>query len=753
MKTPKVFLFLSAIVFSLFVALPGLVKADVLDTTPPVITAPADQSFATTTIPAFLNLVPATATDDTDSNPVITYSPLSFPLGTTQVIWTATDVSGNFSTTTSSVTVTNPAPVVQHITLTIRDGGATAYTGSVVLPDQSALNINIVPTNTTTPIAVSPRSVLGILETLQASTSTFQITELDYYSSYPPPSFYINCISIPAATSTPDCSDWTDVVNGSDPGVGIDRQLLNDGDVVYLFFKPHQTILSTNSVVSGQSFTATTEQYDYVSGTYKPLTGVIIGVGTPQTYPTPFTEIATSTVDSNGQALFTISTVGSFSVGIQDDYYFPAASITINSVGTGTGGGTSVSHTNLNIPQALSFISSSQSADGSFGSPIVTDWTAIAFVAADPGAAKTKLRTYLLTAQPAMFSVTDYERHAMALEAMGINPYTGTPVNYIAPIVSAFDGTQIGSPALDNDDIFALIALEHAGFNSSDLIIQKDAAFILSEQKPDGSWDETPDMTSAGIQAIGSLFDLPGVNGGLGQAAGYLASTEQADGSWNTIDSTSWVQTAINAIIEANTPGFNSETPWTSSKGFYPTDAIAASQQPDGGVTSPNRVWSTSYAVTAASGKSWVTLLQQFSKPAGTTGTGGGSSSGSVLGTSTPVSLPVITSTSTPTSTPVTATTTVPSLASTTIPTLQTVVPTTTSVTVTPKPKVYKHVKPKIIQHPPEVLGEATTTSQMISAPPQQDQSPPVPAQVNSDHPGFFTRVWHSVASFFGNLF
>ncbi|MFA5386536.1 MAG: immunoglobulin-like domain-containing protein [Candidatus Paceibacterota bacterium] len=86
----------------------GSFKATVQDTTAPIITAPADQTFEATgplTDPA--GLVKATATDIADANPVITYEPTSFPVGTTLVTWTATDGSNNSITTTSNVTITD----------------------------------------------------------------------------------------------------------------------------------------------------------------------------------------------------------------------------------------------------------------------------------------------------------------------------------------------------------------------------------------------------------------------------------------------------------------------------------------------------------------------------------------------------------------------------------------------------------------------------------------------------------------------
>src|SRR3989344_3638995 len=128
-----------------------------------------------------------------------------------------------------------------------------------------------------------------------------------------------------------------------------------------------------------------------------------------------------------------------------------------SSSGGGGGGGGGISHSQLNVATALSFLSSKQNTDGSFDSSgsLLTDWAAIAFASTNDSQEKTKLRNYLLVASPLFTSVTDYQRHAMALEDLGINPYSGTATNFITPIVAAFDGTQIGDPHLDNDDIFA----------------------------------------------------------------------------------------------------------------------------------------------------------------------------------------------------------------------------------------------------------------------------------------------------------
>ncbi len=526
-------------------------------------------------------------------------------------------------------------PKPEQITLTIRDGTTTAFYGSLTLPDLSAADILVTPTNSTTSVAVSPRSALGILESVESPSSGFNITDLQYYppsASFPNGSFLINCILVPQATSTPGCYNWHDTINGLYPNVGVDQQILQDGDNIFFFFSSnptHQTVLSKNSVSAGESFTATAEQFDPQTNIYKPLTGVTLGMGTPNPDYT-FTELATSTVNTNGQAIFTLNATGTFEVGIKEDYYFPSATIIISAATStsdtstdttsapqsGITGGGGINHSTLNISNALSFISGNQNPDGSFDSTYSTDWTAIAFSAAfSPGSSKTKLRDYLLNNLLNSPTLTDYERRAMALEALGIDPYLGTKINYISAITSTFDGAKINTHA-DNENIFALLPLEHAGFSPDDQLIQKIVPLVLSAQSPNGSWDGTPDMTAAALQALEPLSNISGVSSALDKAAGYLKSSQELAGGWGSIDSTSWVQTAINEMAENSTPGYSTENIWASSNGLLPTDILATAQKPDGGIDVPaNRVWSTSYAVVAASGKSWVTILNSFPKP------------------------------------------------------------------------------------------------------------------------------------------
>lgn len=121
----------------------------------PVVTAPIDQTFEATGPTTTPTLIMATSTDVSYPNPIITYTPQSFSLGTTTVIWTATDSHGNMATTTSKVIIKDTtAPIItlignQNITIdygaAYTDQGATwsdAVDGSGTLLSPDPVNIN-----------------------------------------------------------------------------------------------------------------------------------------------------------------------------------------------------------------------------------------------------------------------------------------------------------------------------------------------------------------------------------------------------------------------------------------------------------------------------------------------------------------------------------------------------------------------------------------------------------------------------------
>jgi hypothetical protein len=269
----------------------------------------------------------------------------------------------------------------------------------------------------------------------------------------------------------------------------------------------------------------------------------------------------------------------------------------------------------LNPKTAILFLLSFQNKDGSFGTaPLLSDWAALAlssYSSPETERAKDAL-SHLLGDSLAGALLTDYERRAMALMALGVSPYSGTPTNYIKKIIDGFDGEQFGDSGLINDDIFALLVLVKAGYQSFDAEIAKTIVFLLGRQENNGSFGSV-DMTAAAIQALALVSGAEGVSNSLSSARGYLKEQQKGSGGFGNVYATSWAMQAIAALGE-------SEVSWISKDAYTPGDFLYFQQATDGGLeeagdTLGNRIWATSYAIPAVLGKPWGSVLTQFDKP------------------------------------------------------------------------------------------------------------------------------------------
>jgi hypothetical protein len=306
-----------------------------------------------------------------------------------------------------------------------------------------------------------------------------------------------------------------------------------------------------------------------------------------------------------------------------DTYLDARLTITVNSLvsspagsgSSGSGAGTTgikIIAPDFDVPKAIAFLTAAQSPDGGLPSWLLSDWTAFAF-ASYGGGGIDALREHAKRSAPAMTNVTDYERHAMALMALGIDPYIGTGTDYITPIVTAFDGTQVGDPVLVNDDIFAVFPLLHAGYMKTDDMLVKIRDGIVAAQKPDGSWEGSVDLTASAVQAL-TLFDrVLEVKTAIDRAEGYLVASQKDDGGFGNSFSTAWAMQAIAGIGD-------SHMVWT--KGLYRTPRyyLSERQQRDGGVEtsdtpSNTRLWATAYAIPGVLGKTWDSIMESFPKP------------------------------------------------------------------------------------------------------------------------------------------
>lgn len=516
-----------------------------------------------------------------------------------------------------------PAPILEE-NLTIRDGDKILFSGTVPLPDVGMVDLN---DNTETPRSINTRSVLSVLKDADIASADFTISNLEYYTSFG--SLYLKCIT--GITTGEKCDNWQYTVNNSYPSVSMDQNILSGGENIYIYFgQQYRVLLETNEITTSDVLTITAEEYDYQNNIWKIRTGVTVGLTQPNPdNPWSPIEVTTSTVDTNGQAVFSGIAVGSYNAGIKEDFYFPTEQLTVitppsppppalpSPISSGGGGALPISTISIpapkaefNLKKAFDFLTSQQKEDGSFGENIYTDWTSIAFASSfDYSDQKEKLKQYLSGNKLKETILTDYERRAMALLALGENPYSFYGTDYIAPIISSFDGVQFGDPSLVNDDIFALIPLASAGYSINDDMITKDIQFILSKQQNDGSWDGSVDLTGAAIQALKPFDSFNGVSDVVTKAGIYIANKQENDGGWGNVFSTSWAMQA-ESMIGAN---------WIKNN-KNGKDYLATQQPSDGAVLNPsqilqNRIWATSYAIPAVLGKSWDTILHSVSKP------------------------------------------------------------------------------------------------------------------------------------------
>ena len=499
------------------------------------------------------------------------------------------------------------------VNLTIRDGATVIFSGAV--PLQPSGNINLNDSNGRVH-SLNADSVLSLLNDADIASSNFSISNLIYYDSYG--SFYLKCINDSLGDR---CDDWQYLVNDSYSSVGMDQSILSGGENVYVYFGPqNKIVLSSSNINTLDTLTATAQKYDYQNNTWIIRTGVTVGLTQPDpNNPWSPTEIQTQAVDGSGRATFSLVPLGNYDIGIKEDFYFPTEALKVVPPPPEVAGGGNAVATPIVVPvekpkfdtkKAFDFLNSQQHDDGSYGEDLYTDWVAVALAPNGNQDAKNKLSKYLLEDKMLGASLTDFERHSIALMSLGINPYDVNGENFIQKIIKNFDGKQFGDATIDNDDIFALIVLQNAGFTTTDKIIEDDITFILNRQKENGSWDNSVDMTGAGIGALSFAKEDEKVKNALAKAKDFLKQKQKDNGGWENVSSTAWAMEGILALSEKIED-------WTKN-GNTPMDYLAKNQDSDGGVrgeNQKNRIWETSYALIALSGKTWNEAMSKFEKP------------------------------------------------------------------------------------------------------------------------------------------
>lgn len=488
-----------------------------------------------------------------------------------------------------------------EVNLTLRNSATIIFSQAIPLQPAGTIEID--------GHTVDANSVLAVLNDADILSPDFNISDLQYYDSFG--SFYVKCIESSIGN---DCDNWQYVIDDNYPTESVDQKILSGGENIYFYFGPqNRIILSDGEITTKETLTVKTKKYDYKNNDWVVRNGITIGI--TQTNPDdPWSpiEIKTSPVNENGQTIFSEIPRGKYNVGIQEDFYFPTEPLEVkNPPATGGHGSNGESTTTekqikptFNLTKAFDFLVSQQKENGSFGENLYTDWAALALASGNYQDQTIKLIRYFSESKMENLLLTDYERHAMALMSLGLNPYNINGENYIEKITSQFDGKQFGNPNENNDDIFALIVLQNAGYGQDEKIIADDIIFILSKQKENGSWDESVDMTGAGIVALSAFGEDKKVNNALAKAEKFLKQNQQKDGSWGNVSSTAW---ALGGVIALG------EKIKDSTKEY-----LGGNQDEDGGIKGedPNsRVWQTAYVLTSLSSKTWNQIMQKFEKP------------------------------------------------------------------------------------------------------------------------------------------
>ncbi len=488
--------------------------------------------------------------------------------------------------------------------ITIRDGANIIWQGAVPLPKEGNVDLNDKDGN---PHTVNARSVLAVLAEADAISSDFDISDLEYYPSFG--SLYMKCMA--STTGGDKCDNWQYTVNNSYAFVGMDQNILSGDENIYIYFgTQYRHTLSATTLNTSETLTVNTEEYNYEDDTWKVRSGVTVGLTQPDpSNPWSPTEVLLSPVDASGVATFTSIPVGTYDVGVKEDYYYPTYSLTVNNPPISGGGGGSATP-KFNTESAISYLISNQSKDGSFGdASMYTDWAIIALRAGNYALNTNSVMQYLESTNALSGNLTDNERRAMALLSLGENPYDYHGMNYIGAILGKWNGTQFGDANLVNDDIFALIPLSASGYTRNDDVIKNDIEFILSKQKSNGSWEDSVDVTAAAVQALIKFKSVNGVSFALTNANDFLESKQDSTGGFGNISSTSWAMGAMSALGKD----------WAKNN-KSPLDYLASNQEADGAIspvseTLQNRIWATSYAIPGALSKTWNDIMVEVSKP------------------------------------------------------------------------------------------------------------------------------------------
>ncbi|KMP10521.1 hypothetical protein UZ36_07335 [Candidatus Nitromaritima sp. SCGC AAA799-C22] len=265
-----------------------------VDTTPPVITAPADMTVSTDAGQPYatVSFATATATDNSGSVSVSqTGGPApgsQFPIGTTTITWTAMDPAGNLATASMTVTVVdNEAPVIT-VPANVTEEATGPQTSAAIGQATATDNVGVVSITSDAP-ATFPVGTTTVTWTAtdgagNSSTATQTVTVADTTAP---------AITAPAGVTAEATGPQTTVATGTATGTDAVGPVTITSDAPAAFPVGTTTVTWTATDGAGNSSTATqtvtvvdttapaiTAPADVTADATGPLTSVDIGNAT-----------------------------------------------------------------------------------------------------------------------------------------------------------------------------------------------------------------------------------------------------------------------------------------------------------------------------------------------------------------------------------------------------------------------------------------------------------------------------------------
>jgi gliding motility-associated-like protein len=234
----------------------------VVDVTAPLIAAPATVNVSTDASSCFatnVSLGTPIVTDNCTIQSVTNNAPISFSVGSTTVIWTATDIYGNVSTAMQTVVVTDiiaPVAITQNITVSLNAQGLAVITANQINNGSndncSDVTLSVAPSSFTCgQIGINPVVLTVTDASGNVTTATAQVTVTDNQA----PTAIVNNMTVTLNANGTGVLSASQVNNGSFDNcavqtISISQTTFDCGDL------GNNVIIFTVTDTSGNSTTA-----------------------------------------------------------------------------------------------------------------------------------------------------------------------------------------------------------------------------------------------------------------------------------------------------------------------------------------------------------------------------------------------------------------------------------------------------------------------------------------------------------------